>query len=76
MKRRSYASDEGWLLSYADLITNLLVFFAMLLGASEISRTRMQEIAAELSGEEQPASLASIQAEIDRVNAEILVGAH
>ena len=66
MKRRSYASDEGWLLSYADLITNLLVFFAMLLGASEISRTRMQEIAAELSGEEQPASLASIQAEIDR----------
>lgn len=65
MKRRTYHSDEGWLLSYADLITNLLVFFAMLLGASEISRARMQEIAAELSGEEAPASLASIQEEID-----------
>jgi len=65
MQRRSYASDEGWLLSYADLITNLLIFFAMLLGAAEISRTRMQEIARELSGEEQPESLAAIQDEID-----------
>ena len=26
MQRRSYTSDEGWLLSYADLITNLLIF--------------------------------------------------
>ena len=66
MQRRSYSSDEGWLLSYADLITNLLVFFAMLLGAAEISRSKMQQIAAELSGVEQPASLASIQEEIDQ----------
>lgn len=65
MQRREYSSDEGWLLSYADLITNLLIFFAMLLGAAEISRTRMQEIAQELSGVEQPASLAAIQEEID-----------
>lgn len=65
MQRRSHTSDEGWLLSYADLITNLLIFFAMLLGASEISRSRMQQIARDLSGVEQPASLASIQAEID-----------
>ncbi len=53
-------------MSYADLITNLLIFFAMLLGASEISRARMQEIAEELSGVEQPASLSSIQDEIER----------
>lgn len=65
MQRRSYASDEGWLLSYADLITNLLIFFAMMLGAAEISRSRMQEIVSDLSGEEQPASLASIQKEIE-----------
>ena len=52
-------------MSYADLITNLLIFFAMLLGASEISRTRMQQIASELSGEEAPESLASIQQEIE-----------
>lgn len=66
MKRRTYGSDEGWLLSYADLITNLLIFFAMMLGAAEVSRTRMQEIARNLSGVEQPASLASIQEEIDK----------
>jgi chemotaxis protein MotB len=65
VQRRSYASDEGWLLSYADLITNLLVFFAMLLGAAEISRTRMQEIARELSGVEQPESLKAIQQQIE-----------
>ena len=65
MKRRSYSSDEGWLLSYADLITNLLIFFAMLLGAAEISRSRMQEIAQELSGVEQPESLAAIQQQLE-----------
>lgn len=66
MQRRSAVSEEGWLLSYADLITNLLIFFAMLLAASEISRTKMQQIAESLSGVEQPASLSSIQEEIER----------
>lgn len=71
MQRRSPSNEEGWLLSYADLITNLLIFFAMMLGAAEISRSRMQEIARELSGEEQPESLASIQEEIEqRIEAE------
>ena len=65
MQRRSYASDEGWLLSYADLITNLLIFFVMLLAAAQLSRTKMQEIAQNLSGKEQPASLSSIKEEID-----------
>ncbi|MEZ4239903.1 MAG: OmpA family protein [Myxococcota bacterium] len=71
MQRRSYSSDEGWLLSYADLITNLLIFFAMLLAAAEINKTRMQQIAESLSGVEQPASLSSIQEEIEeRIAAE------
>jgi chemotaxis protein MotB len=65
MQRRSPSNEEGWLLSYADLITNLLIFFAMMLGAAEVSRSRMQEIARELSGQEAPQSLASIQAEIE-----------
>jgi len=65
VQRRTYGSDEGWLLSYADLITNLLIFFAMLLAAAQISRTRMQQIAEALSGVEQPASLSAIQEEID-----------
>jgi chemotaxis protein MotB len=66
MKRRSYQSDEGWLLSYADLITNLLIFFAMLLAAAEISRTKMQRIASDISGIEAPESLASIQEQVDQ----------
>ena len=71
MRRRSYVNEEGWLLSYADLITNLLIFFVMLLGAAEVSRSRMQEISRELSGEDAPASLASIQEEIEaRIEAE------
>ena len=65
MQRRSYTNEEGWLLSYADLITNLLIFFVMLLAAAEISRTRMQQITEGLSGIEQPASLSSIQEEIE-----------
>ncbi len=65
MQRRSYASDEGWLLSYADLITNLLIFFAMLLAAAEPSRSRMQRIAESVSGIEQPESLSSIQEQIE-----------
>ena len=66
MKRRSYTSDEGWLLSYADLITNLLIFFAMLLAAANLSRTKMQQIAESLSGVEQPESLSAIQQQIDQ----------
>ena len=65
MQRRSHSNDEGWLLSYADLITNLLIFFAMLLAAAQISKTRMQQITQELSGVEQPESLSSIQDKID-----------
>ncbi len=65
MQRRATSNDEGWLLSYADLITNLLIFFAMLLAAAQISKTKMQQIQKELSGIEQPQSLASIQKQIE-----------
>lgn len=65
MRRRSASDGDGWLLTYADLITNLLVFFVMLLGASSISRSRMQEIARQLSGEDPPESLSAIQEEIE-----------
>jgi chemotaxis protein MotB len=71
MQRRSYTGEEGWLLSYADLITNLLVFMAMLLAAAEVSRTRMQQIAEDISGVAQPESLGAIQQQIEaRIAAE------
>lgn len=73
MERREPDDNESWLLSYADLITNLLIFFVMLLSMSEISTTRMQALSAKLSGESRPDSLASIREEIDaRIAAEAL----
>jgi chemotaxis protein MotB len=65
MQRRTRGQEEGWLLSYADLITNLLVFFVMLLSASSLSRVKMQQIAKSISGAEASQSLESIQREID-----------
>jgi chemotaxis protein MotB len=66
MQRRVQDNEEAWLLSYADLITNLLIFFAMLLAAAQISKTKMQQIQKEISGVEQPESLASIQKKIEQ----------
>lgn len=66
MQRRTHDSDEGWLLSYADLITNLLIFFALLLAAAEMSPTKMQQISEGISGVEQPDSLTAIQEEIEQ----------
>lgn len=66
MRRRPPANSESWLLSYSDLITNLLIFFVMLLAAAEISETKMQQIKRHLSGQESPTSFKSIMKEIDR----------
>ncbi|MBI5544286.1 MAG: hypothetical protein HY901_10380, partial [Deltaproteobacteria bacterium] len=65
MQRRTRGHEEGWLLSYADLITNLLLFFVVLLTASNLSKGRMQQIVKSISGADSPASLESIRREID-----------
>jgi len=66
MQRRTRGHEEGWLLSYADLITNLLLFFVVLLTAANVSTTKMQQIAKAVSGKEAPESLAKIKEEIDK----------
>ena len=66
MNRRSYQSEEGWLLTYADLMTNLLMFFAMMMAASQISRSKLQQISESLSGSASPESLVAIEAEIEK----------
>jgi len=66
MQRRTHSNDEGWLLSYADLITNLLIFFVMLLTAAEISKSKMQQISERLSGQESPMSLSAMQEEVEK----------
>ena len=65
MKRRAQGHEEGWLLSYADLITNLLLFFVVLLTAANMNKSRMQQIAKAISGKASPESLESIQKEIE-----------
>ncbi len=65
MQRRAKGHEESWLLSYADLITNLLLFFVVLLSAAQLNKSRMQQIVKSISGAEQPASLESIRKEID-----------
>lgn len=64
MYRRQRGHEEGWLLSYADLITNLLLFFVVLLTAANMSKGKMQQISKAISGESSPESLESIQQEI------------
>src|SRR3954469_21956252 len=66
MQRRARGHEESWLLSYADLITNLLLFFVVLLTASNMNKTRMQQIVKSLSGAESPHSLEAIQREINQ----------
>jgi chemotaxis protein MotB len=66
MQRRSQGHESGWLMSYADLITNLLLFFVLLLTAANLSKGRMQQIAKSMSGAESPESLESIRKELDK----------
>jgi chemotaxis protein MotB len=66
MQRRKKSSEEGWLLSYADLITNLLLFFVVLLTAAHINKSRMQQIVKSMSGAESGTSLEAIRKEIDK----------
>lgn len=66
MQRRARGHEESWLLSYADLITNLLLFFVVLLSAANLSKGKMQQISKSISGAETPASLESIQRQIDQ----------
>lgn len=65
MERRAKGHEESWLLSYADLITNLLLFFVVLLTAANLNKGRMQQIVKSISGSESPASLAAIRQEIE-----------
>ncbi len=42
--------NEGWLTSYADLMTNLLIFFILIVSASEIQTGKLERIMSRISG--------------------------
>lgn len=46
---RSRTGNEGWLTSYADLITNLLIFFALIMSASQMQTGKLEKIMQALS---------------------------
>jgi chemotaxis protein MotB len=69
MKRRGLyhnrlkTGNEGWLTSYADLMTNLLIFFLLIVSASEIQTGRMERMLSRISG--QTGSLHQAQKTLD-----------
>jgi chemotaxis protein MotB len=54
---RSRASNEGWLTSYADLITNLLIFFVLIISASQMQNGKMERIVASLNNHKPSSSM-------------------
>jgi len=69
--RRLRATNEGWLTSYADLITNLLIFFVLLIAASHIQTGKMEKIVSSLaSGDASPTSLSKAAKEVSKALAE------
>jgi chemotaxis protein MotB len=50
-RRRLKTGNEGWLTSYADLMTNLLIFFILIVSASEVQTGKMERMASRISGQ-------------------------
>lgn len=61
-RRRLTSSNDSWLTSYADLITNLLIYFALIISASTIQVGKMEKISQALNKDsEDSMSLTSAQ---------------
>lgn len=56
---RLRSSNEGWLTSYADLITNLLIFFVLIITASQVQTGKMEKIIEQISNNVSTESLSS-----------------
>ncbi len=56
-RSRLKTGNEGWLTSYADLITNLLIFFMLIIVASEVQMGKLESIASQFSQTVSPDSL-------------------
>jgi chemotaxis protein MotB len=57
IRKRLKTGNEGWLTSYADLITNLLIFFILIMSASELQMGKLESIASAFSQTVSPKSL-------------------
>jgi chemotaxis protein MotB len=57
--------EDNWLISYADLLTNLLAFFVLLLGVSSIQTYRFEALSSSFSQRQRP-SMTDLKAGLDR----------
>jgi chemotaxis protein MotB len=57
--------QEGWMVSYADLITLLFVFFAVMLSISSVSKAKLELLNHEIN-QEMVSSLSQIQQELNQ----------
>jgi chemotaxis protein MotB len=65
---RTRSGNEAWLTSYADLITNLLIFFVLILSASQLQTGKLEKIMSALSsGQMSQTSLTEAKNEIEKV---------
>ncbi len=62
--RRLRSNNEGWLTAYADLITNMLIFFVLLAAASHVQTGKMEQLAATLSGKTAQDSLTTVASKV------------
>ena len=58
-------SENAWIVAYADPITLLFVFFALLLSVSEISRTKIEVLSSQIQNKK--ASITSLKNELDKL---------
>lgn len=66
---RSRANNEGWLTSYADLITNLLIFFVLIISASQMQNGKMERIIESMNNKKPSSNmtLAKAKKELEKV---------
>jgi chemotaxis protein MotB len=62
---RLRTSNEGWLTSYADLITNLLIFFVLIISASQVQTGKMEKIIEQISNNVSTESLSSAAKKVE-----------
>lgn len=65
--RRLRSSNEGWLTSYADLITNLLIFFVLILAASNMQTQRLEQLAEAMGEKSARPTLSTAAKEVAQV---------